>query len=306
MKSSQTLLLALALAAPAAAQQQPAPPPSDAPSITVIAPEEDSEAERRREASRFFDSHAVRTRIGQLARWHEPVCVRTWGLPGEMNARIATRVMEIAERLGIPTNRAELCRPNVRIGFTSEPQTMIERAVRRNRMVIGFHYAARRNDLMQVRLPVQAWYVTATTGSGSASAETAAAAGDAGTIDDAGVPTPGGAAGSRLSNGISSRLAHVLIFADTRHVAGEEADAVAELLAFLALAQTPVAESCDAADTVLNLMNPACPPERRPVALTRQDIAYLRALYSVDPTWAPNMQRGSVVLRMADELGGRQ
>jgi hypothetical protein len=33
----------------------------------------------------------------------------------------------------------------------------------------------------------------------------------------------------------------VLILADTRHVVGEEADSIAELVAFLALAQTPVA-----------------------------------------------------------------
>lgn len=291
-----------------AAAQQP-PPAADAPSITVIAPEEQSEAERRREATRFFDSHAVRTRIGQLTRWHEPICVRSWGLPGEMNARIATRVMEIAESLGVPTNRADLCRPNVRIGFTGEPQTMIERAARRNRMIIGFHYAARRNDVMEVRLPVQAWYVTATGSGRGPSAETAAAPGvtdvDAGAIDDANERAPGGAAGSRLSAGLSSRLVHVLIFADTRHVAGEEADSIAELLAYLALAQTPVEEGCDRSDTILNLMNPSCPAERRPVTLTRQDSAYLRALYSVDPTWGPQLQRGTIVQRMVEVPEGR-
>lgn len=299
MRVSRHLLLsalcALILPAPATAQQQPA---DDGQPITVVGERENSEAERRREATRFFDSHAVRTRIGQLARWHEPVCVRAWGLPGEMNARIASRVMDIAESLDIPTNRAELCRPNVRIGFTTEPQAMIERAVRRNRMVIGFHYAARRNDLMEVRQPVQAWYVTRTRTAGGGGA-----APDTGVIDEAGVRVPGGNAGSRLGGGMSSGLAHVLIFADSRTVAGEEVDSIAELLAFLALAQTPVAETCDASDTILNLMNPACPPSRRPLALTRHDTAYLRALYSVDPTWASPLQRGSVVLRMTDVLG---
>ena len=46
-------------------------------------------------------------------------------------------------------------------------------------------------------------------------------------VDQAGVRTPGGAAGSRLGNGIASGLTHVLIFADTRIVAGQEADAIA-------------------------------------------------------------------------------
>jgi hypothetical protein len=299
------LCAALGAAPPLAAQQPgPAQPGQESgQSVTVTGERPDSEAERRREASRFFDSHAVRTRIGQLARWHHPICVRTGGLPPALGARIATRIMDIAERVGVPVNRAELCAPNVRIGFTSEPQAMVERAVRRNPLVIGFHYAARRDQVMRVRQPVQAWYVTTTMSApGSGAMDPEGYRPEA--VDQAGVRAPGGSAGSRLSAGISSGLAHVLIFADSRIVAGQDADAIAELLAFLALTQTPLAETCDPSDTVLNLMNPACPPERRPTALTRQDIAYLRTLYSVDPTWGPNLQRGTVVLDMADRLGG--
>lgn len=285
-------LCSLALAPPLAAQERTDPDAGQ--SVTVTGERPESEAERRRESSRFFDSHAVRTRIGQLARWHEPICVRTGGLPLALNARISTRIMDIADGVGIRTNRADLCRPNVMIGFTTEPQAMVERAVRRNPLVIGFHYAAQRDRVMRVRQPVQAWYVTTTRG-GSGEER----------IDQAGVRTLGGGAGSRLTNHISSGLAHVLIFADTRHVEGEETASIADLLAFLALAQTPVAETCDASDTILNLMNPACPPERRPVALTQADIAYLRALYRMDAEAGPQMQRGQIVLDMAETLGGR-
>lgn len=295
------------------AQQPPSPQAGDnGQSVTVVGERERSEAERRREASRFFESHAVRTRIGQLARWHEPLCVRTGGLPPELGARVATRIMDIAESLDIPTNRAELCRPNVRIGFTSEPQRMIERAYRRNRAVIGFHYVARREETVQVRQPVQAWYTTRTRSGGGAAAAAADFAGvvgvvqdPAGRIDQAGVRAPSGGAGSRLTSYISSGLAHVLILADTHYVNDADADSMAELLAFLVLAQTPVAETCDESDTILNLMNPGCPPSRRPVALTRQDIAYLRALYSLNPESGPQLQRGAVVLDMADRLGDR-
>jgi len=317
MKGHQLLALCAVFsfvpAVPLAAQQlalprggQPEPQAQDGgQSVTVIGERPDDEAERRREASRYFESHAVRTRIGELARWHDPICVRTWGLAPEMNARIATRIMDIADGLGIRTNRAALCRPNVRIGFTSEPQASVERAARRNRLVIGFHYAARRDEVMRVRQPVQAWYLTTTRpGPNGGGIEQGAHRGE--TIDEAGVRAPGGAAGSRLSNGISSGLAHVLIFADIRHVEGRNVDSIAELLAFLALAQTPVAERCDESETILNLMNAACPPERRPMALTRQDVAYLRALYSVDSEWGPQLQRGTIVLHMTDALGGNR
>jgi hypothetical protein len=295
------VFLGFALAGPLAAQEPPPPADDVGQSVTVTGEREDNEAERRREAGRFVDSHAVRTRIGQYARWHEPVCVRTWGLPLALNAGISGRVMDIAESLGIRTDRSELCRPNVRIGFTSAPQAMLEQAARRNPQVIGFHYAPQRDRVMRVRQPVQAWYVTKTM-----------AMPDVGTndplgssterIDQAGVRALGGGAGSRLTNGISSGLAHVLIFADARVAEGQEVDSIAELFAFLALAQTPVAETCDETTTILNLMNPACPPDRRPAALTGQDGAYLRGLYRMDPEVGPQMQRGSLVLNMADRL----
>jgi hypothetical protein len=259
-------LLCLAVAGPLAAQA-PAPRPGadPEPSIIVTGEKPDSHAEHRREAGRFVDSHAVMTRIGQLARWHDPICVRTWGLPLELNARISSRIMDIAESVGVRTNRAERCAPNVRIGFTSEPQEMIERAYRRNRVIIGFHYAARTRDLMRVRQPVQAWYVTTTRARPSGAYN--GTDNSAERIDQVGVPTIG-QAGSRLSNGVASGLAHVLIFADSDLVAGQDTAAITELLAYLALAQTPVAQTCDQADTILNLMNPDCPPARRPTALT--------------------------------------
>ena len=293
----------LALAGAAEAQQRPtagdppASPDSAAPpeqSITVIGePPADAE-QRRREAGDYVDSHAVATRIGQLARWHERICVRTWGLPLELNAYVSNRVMDVAEQIGLPADRSELCRPNVRIGFTSAPQSMIEQAARRNRLILGFHYARQRDQLMRIRQPVQAWYVT-TTQNGNGEEE----------IDEAGVRAVGGGAGSRLSAYVSSGFAHVLIFADARIAAGQEVDSIADLLAFVALAQTPVADECDASATILNVLNPNCPPARRLSLLTRQDMAYLTALYRVHPELGPELQRGEVVLHMARQLGDR-
>ncbi|TMJ19527.1 MAG: hypothetical protein E6G92_07050 [Alphaproteobacteria bacterium] len=265
----------------------------------IVTGERPNAEQIHREAHDFVESHAVRTRIGQYARWHVPICVRTWGLPLELNARISNRVMDIADSIGIRTNRADPCRPNVRIGFTTEPQRMIRAAARRNSLIVGFHYASEGARLMRVRQPVQAWYVTTTSGDGSRNQ-----GGVIGTetIDVAGQPVPGGRSDSRLTAGLSSGLAHVLIFADVRVAEGQDTDAIAELLAFLALAQTPVAEACNDSDTIVNLMNPACPPERRPVALTRADTAYLRALYEMNATIIAQHQRGDLVTHMVREM----
>jgi hypothetical protein len=126
-----------------------------------------------------------------------PIGVRTGGLPPELGARIATRIMDIAESVGVAVNRAELCAPNVRIGFTDAPQAMVEQAARRNRWSSAF----------------------------------------------------------TMPPGATTRCAS----------AGRS--------------------------------RPGTRP--RPGAA-----AWLRALYSVDPTWAPQLQRGTVVLNMADRLGG--
>src|SRR4051812_36778934 len=203
------------------------PPPEE--TITVTGERISEKKQIEREARDFVESHAVRTRIGQYARWHAPICVRTWGLPGELNARISSRVMDIAESLGIDTDRADPCKPNVRIGFTTEPQAMIREAARRNALIVGFHYASQGALLMRVRQPVQAWYVTTTRGDGGNDP-----AGVMGmeTVDVAGQPAPGGRPGSRLTASVSSGLAHVLIFADARVAAGQDAEALAELLAF--------------------------------------------------------------------------
>src|SRR4051812_41562408 len=132
--------------------------------LTITGELQQSDAERRAEAARYFGSHAAPTRIGQFARWNHRIYVRTWGLPLALNAQVSNRVMDVMERFGIPTNRAALCRPNVRIGFTPAPQVMIERAVARNRMIIGFHYASQREQITRIRQPVQAWYATTTIG----------------------------------------------------------------------------------------------------------------------------------------------
>jgi hypothetical protein len=303
--SRQWLSILCALAVPAPLAAQPAPSASNEPAarqgdrdagspIVVTGERPAPDEERRREASRFVDTYAVKTRIGQFARWHDPICVRAWGLPLALNARISNRVMDIAESIGVRADRSELCRPNVRIGFTDAPQATIERAAARNRMVIGFHYAAQRGRIMRVRLPVQAWYVTTARGLNGSDI-----------VDDAGERAPGGHAGSRLGAGMSSGLGHALILADTRVAAGQQVEPLAELLAFVALAQIGVVAGCSESATILNLMNPACPPDRRPTALTRQDLAYLHALYRMDPELGEQMQRGSLIARMADDPVGR-
>lgn len=275
------LALCLAVGAKSHAQTAPADP-----DILVT-----GERDTRPDVGAFLDRHLRETRNGQLARWHDRICVRTWGLPLEYNAFISNRVMDMAERIGAPTDRAALCWPNVRIGFTSDPQRLIDEVARHHEIVLGFHYARQHERLTRIVFPVQAWYATMTrTDSGYEQ------------IDQAGVPVPGTSRGSRISSGVRSDLAHVLILVDTQIVSGEDARTIADLIAFLALAQSTLAQGCEPTLTILNVLNQECPAERRLSTMSRQDMAFLRALYSVTPELQPQSQRQALAARMSQEL----
>ena len=159
--------------------------------------------------------------------------------------------------------------------------------------MLGFHYARQHDRLTRIRFPVQSWYATTTGGTD----------GDA-LLDVVGYETVGGRAGSRLTRDIASGFAHVLILADSRIVAGQETASIGDLLAFLALAQSMPAETCDVLGTILNLLNPACEPQPARACPHRRDLAYLDALYHVTPTLGPQMQRGEMAGRMRRELDG--
>ena len=268
------------------AATQPTETPGAPPDIVVT-----GERDARPDVGLFLDRHLRETRNGQLARWHQPVCVRTWGLPLDFNVAISNRVMEMAERIGARTNRAELCRPNVRIGFTDDPQRIIDLVARDHEIILGFHYAAQHDRLTRVTFPVQAWYATTTrTGGGDER------------FDDARYRAPGAGSNSRISTGVSSGLAHVLILVDTRIVSGQDTQTIADLIAFLALAQSTLAEGCEPTLTILNVLNQECPAERRLSAMSRQDTAFLRALYSVSPELQPQSQRSALAARIHREL----
>jgi hypothetical protein len=259
----------------------------------------------RAEARAFVEDHVVAARSGKFARWFEPICARTWGLDLDYNAFISSRVMDVAERVGIPTNRAELCRPNVMIGFTSTPQDLIEQVARRNHLVLGYHYAANHDRLTTIRYPVQAWYATTSrSGQGQGVARGAAGGGQE-YLDAVGRETVAGCAGSRLTNCLSSGLAHVLIVVDTRSAIGQPTQSIADLVAFMALAQSTQRDVCAPGSSIIDLMISTCPAEVAEPRLSAQDLAFLRALYSVNPELNAPQQRGAIVQMMAAQPAGR-
>jgi hypothetical protein len=242
----------------------------------------------------FVRSHGAATHIGQLARWRDPVCPQTTGLPPGYDAFVSSRVTEVAAQVGAPTGPPTgHCDPNVVIVFTVEPQTFMNEIRKKKPALLGFHYASQAVRLATVSQPIQGWYVTATRGDG----------GDV-EVDDSCCPGPGGRPGSRLGSGMSSEFVAILIVADASKVAGYPIGSVADYIAMLALSHPASLTACSEISSISDLMAPACDSQPSPGALTSEDLAYLKALYRTDLTlFLPDEQSNITTLMKASIVG---
>jgi hypothetical protein len=166
-------------------------------------------------------------------------------------------------------------------------------------------------QLATVRHAVQAWYMTQTVDEHGGvfvddklrtQAGVSFVSGENNTIDfpDAHVEYWNG---SRLGDGRRSELIHVMVVADLTKVNGIELSAVADDIALLSLAQTVSFEVCQPVASIANLTAPGCDRELQSRALSDNDLAYLRALYSVDPHDSLIQQQGKIALEMKKILG---
>ena len=77
------------------------------------------------------------------------------------------------------------------------------------------------------------------------------------------------------------------------------------IIALLSLAQTVSFEVCQPVASIANLTATGCDRELQSRALSDNDLAYLRALYSVDPHDSLIQQQGKIALEMKKILGAR-
>jgi hypothetical protein len=282
-------LLSAALATPGQAQSTGA----SAPSENVVVTGQRSQESLQEEISDFVRSYGRFSRIEQLTRWRDPVCVHVDNLPPAYNAFIEDRVETIAREAGAPTNGGSACQPNIQIIFTPDPQQMMDHIASEEPDVLGYHFVHQRRGLAAISRPVQAWYVTAT----SNGVETV--------IDDTTSSaqeyrrTPG----SRLTRGLESVFVHVLIIVDSNEVADAPVGPLADYLAMLSLTQMRDQDgSCGGLVSIVELFSIDCPAPEPPQALTEADRSFLSALYAVDSESIGSLQQSGITRRMGREL----
>ena len=316
----------LALAA-SAAQAQPAPPKSEnppasttLPSVTVTGAAEPRVIQKQ--AWSFVEAYAAPTpRIGQIGRWHEPICVTVVNLTPDQTAMVQARVEQVARGVGLPV-RPPGCQPNIQVVLTSEPQAFIDQVAKNDEHALGFHYPSDLRKVKTVTHPIQGWYKTATQ-SGKPSldglefANLTDAAGkpviNAGdlfprarggeSVDFPDNPSPPGCAGSLISDCTRSAFKNVLVVVDSRAVEGKALGAVADYLAMVALSQPRSLDGCSALSSIIDLLAKSpCAGRDPPSELTAADAAYLTALYASNPEGTAVTERGDIAGRMSEML----
>ncbi len=269
---------------------------------------------------------------GKIPRWFSGICLKTQGLPKELSDAVTKRILDVAEMVGAPV-QDQPCPLNAVVIFAANPQAVMDDIAANHQDLLGAHDPAQTKTLAQVHFPVQAWYATETQdNNGQVVADNHTQSDLCGTTDDNyiistdlknGPKIDVGkyatainnkrrdcgqrvVTGSRIRDGIRSRLAAVTVVAAMETVQYHELAAVADYLALVILSQTKAFENCEKMETVANLLVPRCDLNNRVKGLMPGDLAYLKALYRADTGGTLVMQQASITGEMKKLLAAEK
>jgi hypothetical protein len=322
--------VALATGEPPKVALKPAEPEAAnaAPPSTTVAPvtvESTKPEELKKQAYSFVQTYAQTTQnLDQLARWDIPVCVSVQGLPADASAQVKARVEEVAKALKVRV-QPKGCKANIQVFFTDQPQALMDRVAVEHEEMLGYWHRTDRDKLKTVTHPIQAWYVTATNGSGGNTAGMTFAFNGSGGTGAAPTMGPRGTSGRqqqgetyddedtlRMPTGCGDRPAftsclasvfrNVLVVVDTGKVKAQTPGAVADYVSLLAMAQPRSLDACNTLPSVIDMFAKACGGRDGSDGLSRADVAYLTALYKTDLEAKKTGQETDIAAKMADML----
>ena len=221
--------------------------------------------------------HAITRRSGdQVARFNEPVCAGTIGLPEPYAGKVVARIMADARTAGAPTDNAG-CRPNVTLVIVDDGKRLLAELKRRRSPLFRALPPGELERALAEPGPVRT--ITATQ---LLSRDGVAPSGD----DTSGNGGIGGGAPTLLVRDASildlptrQDITGSLVLIDTAATLGKTLTQLADYVAMRALAKTNARVSADD-DTILALFAADTSPKR----LTPFDTAFLQALYRGPPT----------------------
>ncbi len=228
--------------------------------------------------------------IGQVSRWHEPICPIVAGLSPAFNDFVAGRIKEIAAQVGAPGAGDCARGANVMVAFTTAPDQLMADVRDRHEVLLGFHFVGETKSLSAFQPPMKSWYVTMTR-----------IADEGAMFDTAYGPGPP-SGGSHVPIPLKSEFAFVLIVVDANLLEGQPIGPVADKVAMLALSRPAPHEGCSALPSVMDLLERDC-TSTASAGLTAYDEAYLKALYAYHGDEQRYFERGAIAKRVIKEVG---
>ena len=267
-------------------------------------------------ARAYVENHstAPNPELGQISRWHGPVCAQVEGLAQAAQAnQVKARIESVAQAVGLPAARPG-CQANVEVVFSDNPQRTLDDLASRREDLLGYYHKRDRDRLKTVSRPIQSWYKTATLSnhadagvqfpgfdndSGAGSADKPAGAVR---TDDPEVGLPNGCGDSpRFTACLSSQFSNVFIVVDSKALQGKTLGQVSEYVTMLALSQPKTLDGCAPLPSIFDL-GAKCAGRSAPDGLTPADAAYLTALYASDAQAKGDSQKSDIASRMAGML----
>ena len=322
MKTAVPLAFALLISVHAAtAQPAKAPaPPGDVETVTSEAPKIPLE----KAIAGFVKSYATpAVNAIKIPRWKSGICPETVGLSSGLNLGVTALLRQVAAQVGAPVAAKEPCNTNVNVIFTHTPQAVLDDMAKNHEDMLGFHEVSQTTRIATMRHPIQAWYVTGTRdNNGFFFVDTPRRSPECdGDLQEIyGLPqfTPAWIAafhrvyrtckglhvtGDRVNDGLRSELSAVTILVDADRLGDVGIKQVANYVAMLALSQTQTFETCQPLVSIVNVMTQGCDESLKPDTLSQTDIAYLSALYKMNPDVMLQYQQSSIAHQMETAAG---
>lgn len=268
------LALALSLAQAAGAQRDQ--------EVVITSQERDAAAKARRFVERVSEPLAGDV---PLARFSDPVCVGSAGLPAAAGQAVVERVSEIALSLGLRVGDVG-CAPNLIVAFVKDSRAAVRRLARVNSVALNSQSLADVDRIVEEPGHARAWIEV----------ETRSRDGDRPSYAPNDPPVLQVSTASRLSSPVRRDVVSATVLIDRDAAAGRDLAQVAEYAAMRALSGARLRGRGEA-ETILTLFTPDG-AAAAPRGLTALDRGYLEGLYAGQGNLLPRMKKQGIVGHM--------
>lgn len=225
-----------------------------------------------------------------LARFTDPVCVGSTGIPTAAAQAVVDRVSEVAASVGLRVGEPG-CAPNLIVAFVEDSRAAVRRLTRVGSGAINSQSLADIRRIVDEPGQARAWI----------EAETRSRDGDRPSYAPNDPAILRVSTSSRLFSPVRRDVVSATVLIDRDAVAGRDLAQVADYAAMRALTGARLRGRGDA-DTILTLFTPDG-DALAPRGLTRFDRGYLQGLYAGQGNVLPNMKKQSIVSYISGERG---